>query len=203
MLPYVGTVDVARDMDRLRQALGDSGLTYMGQSYGTLLGLTYASLFPTHIRAMVLDSVIDPALTFDQMTQGQAVGFEDMLNAFFTWCAGNARCPWRPAGDPTTALLALLATAATSPAPAGGGSTGRGGAALRRLLDGSTPSRSGRSSARRWPPTPPATAHRSSPCPRTTTPAAPPTPTTRRRPSTVWTIPCRATWPRTARWRRR
>ncbi len=62
LLPYVGTVEVARDMDRLRQALGDGGLTYMGQSYGTLLGLTYASLFPTHIRAMVLDSVIDPAL---------------------------------------------------------------------------------------------------------------------------------------------
>ncbi len=78
LLPYVGTVDVARDMDRLRQALGDGGLTYMGQSYGTLLGLTYASLFPTHIRAMVLDSVIDPALSFDQMTAGQADGFEHM-----------------------------------------------------------------------------------------------------------------------------
>ena len=79
LLPYVGTVDVARDMDRLRQALGDGGLTYMGQSYGTLLGLTYASLFPTHIRAMVLDSVIDPALSFDQMTAGQADGFEHIL----------------------------------------------------------------------------------------------------------------------------
>ena len=49
---------------------GTARLTYMGQSYGTLLGLTYASLFPTHIRAMVLDSVIDPALRFDQMTAG-------------------------------------------------------------------------------------------------------------------------------------
>ena len=92
VLPYVGSVDVARDMDRLRQALGDGGLTYMGQSYGTLLGLTYASLFPTHIRAMVLDSVIDPALTFNQITQGQAVGFEGALNAFFSWCANNASC---------------------------------------------------------------------------------------------------------------
>jgi pimeloyl-ACP methyl ester carboxylesterase len=108
-------------MDRLRQALGDSGITYMGQSYGTLLGLTYAALFPTHIRAMVLDSVIDPALSFNQITQGQAVGFEDMLNAFFTWCAGTAGCPWHPEGDPTTALLALLTEAASSPAPAGGG----------------------------------------------------------------------------------
>ena len=93
----------------------------MGQSYGTLLGLTYAALFPTHIRAMVLDSAIDPALSFDQFTAGQADGFESMLNAFFSWCTGSAACPWRPGGDPTAALLALLSAAATSPAPAGGG----------------------------------------------------------------------------------
>ena len=121
VLPYVGTVDVARDMDRLRQALGDSQLTYMGQSYGTLLGLTYAALFPTHIRAMVLDSVIDPALSFNQITTGQADGFEGVLNSFFAWCTGSSECAWHPAGDPTAALLALLNTAATAPAPAGGG----------------------------------------------------------------------------------
>ncbi len=135
VLPHVGSVDVARDMDRLRQALGDSGLTYMGQSYGTLLGLTYASLFPTHVRAMVLDGVIDPALSFTQITQGQAVGFETMLNAFFTWCAGSVSCPWRPAGDPTTALLALLNTAASSPAPAGGGNLAGAGQLYDGLLD--------------------------------------------------------------------
>jgi pimeloyl-ACP methyl ester carboxylesterase len=122
VLPHVGTVDVARDMDRLRQALGDTGLTYMGQSYGTLLGLTYAALFPTHIRAMVLDSVIDPALSFNQITAGQAAGFEAILNAFFTWCSASAACAWHTGPDPTATLQALLTTAATSPAPAGGGS---------------------------------------------------------------------------------
>ena len=135
VLPHVGSVDVARDMDRLRQALGDTGLTYMGQSYGTLLGLTYAALFPTHIRAMVLDGVIDPALTFTQITQGQAVGFEAVLSAFFTWCAGSASCPWRPAGDPTTALLAQLSTAASSPAPAGDGQLAGAGQLYDALLD--------------------------------------------------------------------
>ncbi len=135
VLPYIGTVDVARDMDRLRQALGDSGLTYMGQSYGTLLGLTYASMFPTRIRAMVLDSVIDPALSFDQITEGQADGFEGVLDAFFSWCAGSAACRWRPAGDPTTALLALLASARTSPAPGGGGSLAGPGQLYDALLD--------------------------------------------------------------------
>ena len=123
VLPYVGTVDVARDMDRLRQALGDTGLTYMGQSYGTLLGLTYAALFPTHIRAMVLDSVIDPALSFNQITAGQAAGFEGVLNAFFTWCAASSDCAWHTGSDPTATLQALLTAAATSPAPAGGGSS--------------------------------------------------------------------------------
>ena len=135
VLPYVGTVDVARDMDRLRQALGDSGLTYMGQSYGTLLGLSYASLFPTHIRAMVLDSVIDPSLSFDQITEGQAAGFEGVLDAFFSWCAGSAACRWRPSGDPTTALLALLTSAQSSPAPGGGGSVAGPGQLYDALLN--------------------------------------------------------------------
>jgi pimeloyl-ACP methyl ester carboxylesterase len=135
LLPSVGTVDVARDMDRLRQALGDSTLTYMGQSYGTLLGLTYAALFPTHIRAMVLDSVIDPALSFDQITLGQAEGFENTLNAFFAWCAGSAACSWHAGPDPTAALLALLSTAATSPAPAGGGSVAGVGQLYDAVLD--------------------------------------------------------------------
>src|SRR6185437_10942933 len=111
-------------------------LTYMGQSYGTLLGLTYAGLFPTHVRAMTLDGVIDPALTFDQMTAGQAVGFESALSAFFAWCAGAASCPWHWTGDPTAALLTQLSTAAASPAPAPGGKAADAGTLYDALLDG-------------------------------------------------------------------
>ncbi len=136
ILPYVGTVDVARDLDRLRQALGDSGLTYMGQSYGTLIGATYAQLFPTDIRAMVLDSAIDPALSLSQLTLGQAEGFEGVLNSFFKWCAGTASCPWRPTGDPTTALLALVAQSRMSPTPAGNGRTAGPGELYNALLSG-------------------------------------------------------------------
>ena len=136
VLPYVGTVDVARDLERLRLALGDPGLTYMGQSYGTLLGLTYAQMFPTHIRAMVLDSVIDPDLTLSQLTLGQAEGFEGVLQSFFAWCAGTTSCTWRPAGDPTSALLAQIATSRTAPAP-GSGPEGAGPAEIYdALLDG-------------------------------------------------------------------
>ena len=136
ILPFVGTVDVARDLDRLRQALGDTGLTYMGQSYGTLLGAIYAQLFPTHIRAMVLDSAIDPALSLSQLSLGQAEGFEGVLDSFFTWCAGTPTCAWRPAGDPTTALLALLAQSRTRPAPAGDGRTAGPGELYNALLAG-------------------------------------------------------------------
>jgi pimeloyl-ACP methyl ester carboxylesterase len=136
VLPYVGTVDVARDLDRLRQALGDSGLTYMGQSYGTLLGVTYAQLFPTRIRAMVLDSVIDPALSFSQMTSAQADGFESVLDSFFTWCASISSCVWRPVGDPTTNLLALIARSRTAPAPAGAGRSAGPGEMYNALLSG-------------------------------------------------------------------
>ena len=136
VLPHVGSVDTARDLDRLRASLGDNALTYMGQSYGSLLGLTYAALFPTHVRAMVLDGAIDPALTFDQITEGQAAGFESVLDAFFTWCAGSSACPWRPVGDPTTALLAQIAAGATTPVPAGGGRVAGAGELYDALLDG-------------------------------------------------------------------
>ena len=136
VLPYVGTVDTARDMERLRIALGDSGLSYMGQSYGTLLGLTYASLFPTHVRAMVLDSVIDPALTFNQITQGQANGFEASLQSFFAWCAGTNACPWHAGPDPTTTLLAQIASSAAAPVPAGNGRTAGAGELYDALLAG-------------------------------------------------------------------
>ena len=170
VLPHVGSVDAARDMDQLRAALGDSGLTYMGQSYGSLLGLTYASLFPTHVRAMVLDGVIDPALSFNQITQGQAAGFESVLDAFFAWCAGSAACAWRPAGDPTAALLAQIAAGATSRRcrRAAGGSPGRASSTT-RCSTGSTRGRNGRNWVPRWPPTPPATARRWSRCRTTTT----------------------------------
>jgi TAP-like protein len=85
---------------------------------------------------MVLDSAIDPALSLDQLTLGQAVGFEGVLSAFFTWCAATTACAWRPAGDPTTALLALLAQSRTSPTPAGEGRTAGPGELYNALLAG-------------------------------------------------------------------
>ena len=60
LLPHVSTVDTARDLDRVRAAIGDRKLTYVGESYGTYLGTIYATLFPERVRAIVLDGAIDP-----------------------------------------------------------------------------------------------------------------------------------------------
>lgn len=121
LLPYVGTVDAARDLDRIRAALGDTGLTYIGHSYGTLLGLTYAEMYPTHVRAMVLDGVIDPALSTVQMVTDQAVGFEAVLDDFFSWCRTSGACPWRQGGDPSQTLVVLASSLRAAPLAAGGG----------------------------------------------------------------------------------
>lgn len=92
-LEHVGTKDAARDMDVLRQALGDRKLTYYGASYGTFLGAKYAELFPHRIRAMVLDGAVDPAeATYDD-NRVQAIGFETNLHDFLDNCAGTSSCP--------------------------------------------------------------------------------------------------------------
>jgi len=120
LLPFVGTVDVARDLDRIRAAVGDDRLTFLGHSYGTLLGATYAEMFPGRTRAMVLDGAIDPALSLAQMSLVQAEGFDASLQQFFTWCRTSPACAWRPAGDSYAALGALMAAVRATPLPAGG-----------------------------------------------------------------------------------
>ena len=128
-LPYVSTVDAARDLDVLRAALGDAQLTYLGFSYGSLLGATYANLFPTHARAMVLDGVLDPALpTLTEIAQ-QSVALDAQLQQFFAACA-HSSCPWRPGDDPTAAYEALVARVRANPLPARGTSRRVGPAAV-------------------------------------------------------------------------
>jgi pimeloyl-ACP methyl ester carboxylesterase len=119
LLPHVGSTDVARDLEQLRKALGDERLTFLGISYGTLLGATYADLFPTHVRAMVLDGVIDGALPSFELWMAQAAGFQQQLDAFFASCA--ASCAWRPGIPLPDALDRLVQRLRDSPLPGGGG----------------------------------------------------------------------------------
>jgi pimeloyl-ACP methyl ester carboxylesterase len=92
LLENVSTADTARDMDQLRAALGLGQLNYLGFSYGTYLGELYAEMFPTHVRAMVLDGVFDPALSVADLAAGQAAGFDLDLNDFFAWFSTNKTC---------------------------------------------------------------------------------------------------------------
>jgi pimeloyl-ACP methyl ester carboxylesterase len=109
LLRHVGTNSTAEDVERIRIALGEEKLTFIGHSAGTLLGAVYADRYPHRVRAFVLDGPIDPSLTLDQMTLAQANGFEAALRSFFAWCDRTATCTWRPGNpDRTAALLALM-----------------------------------------------------------------------------------------------
>jgi pimeloyl-ACP methyl ester carboxylesterase len=136
ILPYVGTVESAMDLDRIRAALGDAKLTFVGHSYGTLLGATYAQMFPTHVRAMVLDAAIDPAMSMDEYTLDQAESLEGVLEDFFAWCQGSSSCGWHPSGDPTSALLTLIDQARQQRIPSAGGGSAGPGEIYDALLDG-------------------------------------------------------------------
>ena len=105
-LASMSTVNNARDMNRLRAALGDSKLTYYGFSYGTYLGTVYAEMFPKRVRAMVLDGALDPSLDTETVEAQQAAGFETDLHEFFAWCAKHSSCR---SGLPTTPAKAFAA----------------------------------------------------------------------------------------------
>ena len=82
LLPYLDSASTARDMDQIREAVGDEKLTYLGYSYGTFIGQWYAHLFPTRIRALSLDGVVDPTVPANESLLGQVRGFEQNLRAY-------------------------------------------------------------------------------------------------------------------------
>ncbi|HZQ77668.1 MAG TPA: alpha/beta hydrolase [Acidimicrobiia bacterium] len=124
LLRHVGTDATVEDLERIRLALGEDTLTFIGHSAGTLLGAVYADRYPQRVRAFVLDGPIDPSLTLDQMTLAQAVGFESALRSFFAWCDGTATCPWRPPDpDRTAAFTDLMDRIRQKPLTASGNRT--------------------------------------------------------------------------------
>ena len=113
-LRLYSTEQAARDMDAIRTAVGDEKLTYLGYSYGTLLGATYAQLFPRNVRALVLDGAVDPQQDFVSGSEGQARGFERAFDNFDTWCGQTPdRCPIAPGAR--TAVTTAIDKARVSP----------------------------------------------------------------------------------------
>jgi pimeloyl-ACP methyl ester carboxylesterase len=125
VFPYVATANVARDMDFLRRAIGESRLNYLGFSYGTFLGATYASLFPHRYRAMVLDGPLDPDQYINRPEAGlraQTAAFERALGRFFQACAAHQDACLNFGGDdPHDAYDRLVERLDAAPLPAGAG----------------------------------------------------------------------------------
>ncbi|MGW1228652.1 alpha/beta hydrolase [Streptomyces sp. NPDC001478] len=99
-LPFVGTTNAARDMDLMRQVLGDDKLHYFGISYGTELGGVYAHLFPERVGRAVLDAVVDPTEDAEESALGQARGFQLALDNFARDCVDRGDACKLPGATP-------------------------------------------------------------------------------------------------------
>jgi pimeloyl-ACP methyl ester carboxylesterase len=131
LLAYVGTTDVARDMDVVRAAMGDDQLSYLGYSYGTVIGQVYADLFPDRVRAMVLDGVVELGPTGLELADEQAAGFETALARFVEHCDDDDGCATSGGTlDAVEEVLALAEEGDGIPAPGADRPAGPGEANL-------------------------------------------------------------------------
>jgi pimeloyl-ACP methyl ester carboxylesterase len=92
LFDHMNTVNVAKDIEIVRQALGEAKLNYLGVSWGSQLGSTYAELYPEYVGRMVLDAVVDHSLseTYSMVEGGKT--YEFTLNKFFSWCNTTLDC---------------------------------------------------------------------------------------------------------------
>ncbi|MER7718912.1 alpha/beta hydrolase [Streptomyces flaveolus] len=124
VLPHIGTVNAARDMDVMRAALGDDRLNYLGFSYGTRLGSVYAAKFPDKVGRVVLDGV--DTLTEPLAEQGLAGarGQQTALENFLDWCVEDIACPFgQDARDARRQVVQLVGSLDADPVPTAFGET--------------------------------------------------------------------------------
>jgi pimeloyl-ACP methyl ester carboxylesterase len=122
LLANMGSRDVAKDMDVLRSVLGDEKLNYLGYSYGTRIGTTYAETFPGNVRALVLDGALDPDQDPIDELVAQGEGFQKAFDAFTKWCAQRQDCSLgRDASQATAAFQALTRPLGDRPVDLGNG----------------------------------------------------------------------------------
>jgi pimeloyl-ACP methyl ester carboxylesterase len=116
-LPQINTVNTARDMDLIRQGVGDAQMNYLGFSYGTELGAQYAHLFPDKIRAFVLDGAVDPLTDSTTQFADQMKGFEASFDQFAAKCLTTSPC--QTLGNPRQVVYSIVATVTRDPMPTG------------------------------------------------------------------------------------
>ncbi|MGW6359749.1 alpha/beta hydrolase [Streptomyces sp. NPDC055092] len=109
VIPHVATTDAARDMDLMRQVLGDNELHYFGISYGTELGGVYAHLFPQNVGRAIFDGVVDPTQNSEESSLGQAKGFQLALDNYAKDCTSKVEdCPVGDTPEQVKAKIAKL-----------------------------------------------------------------------------------------------
>ncbi len=134
ILDHASTANVARDMDRMRIAVGDDQLTYYGVSYGSFLGQTYANMFPDRFRALVIDGVLDPiawttgapgeqGLPFSTRLRSHQ-GAQDTLEEFFRLCDEGTGCPLGDGAGAEARFAAIADALRAGPVPIEDPSTG-------------------------------------------------------------------------------
>ncbi|MDR1442158.1 MAG: alpha/beta hydrolase [Bifidobacteriaceae bacterium] len=122
VLAYVDTVSSAKDMEAMREWLGDDKLNLLGYSYGTFLGATYADLYPERVGRFVLDGALDPSVSADVHEVEQAAGFEAALGAYLDDCLGQIECPFAGTKEEAKAELhQFLTDVAAKPLKLGSG----------------------------------------------------------------------------------
>jgi pimeloyl-ACP methyl ester carboxylesterase len=119
ILPYAGTVDSARDADRIRDALGEPTISFFGAGTGSSLGAIWSTLFPATVRAAVFDGAADPTVGPLAQRVQQAAGFEAAFAAFLRHCSGDAACAFHNDGQAEDAYDALAASIRSAPLPGG------------------------------------------------------------------------------------
>ncbi|MEU0571509.1 alpha/beta hydrolase [Nonomuraea sp. NPDC005983] len=120
LLRHIDTTSVARDFDAVRAALGETKVSFLGKSYGTMLGTEYARLFPGRVRTMALDGAVDHGMTSDRMVTDATVAVEDSFEQFASWCDRTAACALH-GRDVGRVWDDLVARAERDPIPVKGG----------------------------------------------------------------------------------
>ncbi|MDR6979120.1 pimeloyl-ACP methyl ester carboxylesterase [Streptomyces sp. 3330] len=137
LLPYIGTEYVARDIDLLRQALGEQQLTYYGRSFGSYIGTVYAAMFPKRVRALTLDGAYDPDHYANRpyaYDRPQYLALDGAMGRFLDWCAADqATCGFGD-GDPRGAFEKLKADLDAAPVPTANGGQANGYTLVYRLM---------------------------------------------------------------------
>ncbi|MBM4416385.1 MAG: alpha/beta hydrolase, partial [Chloroflexi bacterium] len=114
-LRTLGSQNAARDIEAIRTLLGDEQITFLGYSYGTVLGALYANRYPERVRALVLDAPVDMTLEADELIAQQALSFEQALDRFVDYCTVEACAISGGGRDAATAIETLRARAREQP----------------------------------------------------------------------------------------